>query len=368
MNAYDAELIELIYTAGLIPEMWPDVIDRMSRRLNAVGGSIFTLSGGNLAWDAPAKTKRIMEAYIAGGWADRNPRLDGLLSRAHPGFLHDSDVSPPDYESLPIVTEFLRPHGIYYTAATVISGAQGDLAVFSVDRGDAAGRFRSNELVWLDSLRPHLARSVALTTRLRMRQASMATSALELVGIPAAIVRRRGGVVATNTPFDAMVGSVFVSGAFGSLTLLDRRADKVLREALSTENARHPVVRSIPITGTSGAVGVLHVIPACRQASDILGPDGTLLVVAQPRENAPATAECLKWLYDLTPTEAIVASRLSEGLSVDEIAARTSTSVNTVRTHVRGILRKTGFSRQTDFLISISSLTALEGQVRQGPT
>lgn len=364
MDTSDFDLIEMVYTAGLIPEVWPDVIDRMARRMKAPGGSIFTLSEGHLAWDAPANTKPTMEAYIAGGWADKNPRLIGLLNRAHPGFVLDEDVSPPGFDQLPIVREFLRPHGIFYTAATMINGARGDIAVFSIDRGDRAGAFSPTEIAWLDGIRPHLARSVALTSRLRMQQASTATSALSLLGIPAAIVRKQRGVVATNRLFDAMIGSVFICGAFGSLALVDRRADKGLRDMLAIDNSAHPIVRSIPITGESGPVGVLHAIPACRQASDFLGSDGTLLVVAQPREKASASVDCLKWLYDLTPAEAMVASQLSAGRSVEEIASETATSVNTVRTHVRKVLRKTGFTRQTDFLLSISSLNSLEPYLR----
>ncbi|KQT85902.1 LuxR C-terminal-related transcriptional regulator [Aurantimonas sp. Leaf443] len=360
MDTKDNDLIELIYTAGLVPEVWPDVIDRMARRMNAGGGSIFSLSEGHLSWEAPAGTRSIMDAYIAGGWADRNPRLEGLLQRAHPGFVQDSDVAQGCYDRLPIVTDFLRPNGIFYTAATVISGARDDLAVFSVDRGQAAGPYRREEIRWLDALRPHLGRSVALASRLRLRQASSATTALAMVGIPAAILRRRHGVVATNGLFDALVGSVFVCGAFGSLALRDRRADQVLRDALAVDHSSRPVVRSIPIAGEEGAVGVLHVIPACRQASDVLGADGTLLVVAQPRTNVTASADCLRWLYDLTPTEASIASRLSAGSSIAEIAAATATTSNTVRTHVKGILRKTGFSRQRDLLMAIGSLAALD--------
>ncbi|ALN75725.1 helix-turn-helix transcriptional regulator [Aureimonas sp. AU20] len=363
MDTYEAELIELIYTAALIPETWPEVIDRMARRMNARGGSLFTLSDGQLTWDAPASTRPIMEAYIAGGWAEKNPRLDGLISRAHPGFIQDSDVANGEYDSLPIVQDFLRPHDIVYTAATVISGAKGDLAVFSVDRGMKAGYFTPTDIGWLDHLRPHLSRSVSLTSRLKMRVAANTTAALQMIGIPAAVIQRGKGLLATNALFDDLIDTVFITRALGRISLADRRADKALQQALSTTSSDNPIVRSIPVTSSEGVVGVLHTVPACRQAMDLLGSDATLLVLAQPRENAGAAPEFLRWLYDLTATEAVIASKLSIGLNVNQIAQETSTSENTVRTHVKAILRKTGFSRQTDFLVSISSLSALKNQL-----
>ncbi len=53
-------------------------------------------------------------------------------------------------------------------------------------------------------------------------------------------------------------------------------------------------------------------------------------------------------LEPLTAREMEVLAHLSELLSTEEIAATMFVSVNTVRTHVRGILRKLGVSRRTD--------------------
>ena len=53
-------------------------------------------------------------------------------------------------------------------------------------------------------------------------------------------------------------------------------------------------------------------------------------------------------LEPLTAREMEVLAHLSELLSTQEIAATMFVSVNTVRTHVRGILRKLGVSRRTD--------------------
>ncbi len=50
----------------------------------------------------------------------------------------------------------------------------------------------------------------------------------------------------------------------------------------------------------------------------------------------------------LTARETEVLGHLSELLSTEEIADEMFVSVNTVRTHIRGILRKLGVSRRTD--------------------
>jgi LuxR family transcriptional regulator, maltose regulon positive regulatory protein len=53
-------------------------------------------------------------------------------------------------------------------------------------------------------------------------------------------------------------------------------------------------------------------------------------------------------IQPLTSRETEVLAHLSELLSTEEIAAAMYVSVNTVRTHIRGILRKLSVSRRTD--------------------
>jgi len=363
MDSRDIDLIERIYTAGLIPEGWAGVIDSLSSRMNGRGGSLFILSDGELSWDAPPATRTIMEDYVAGGWDKKNPRLAGLLGRAHPGFIQDSDVAGENYESLPIVREFLRPRDIFSTAATVIKGARDDIAVFSVDRGKAGGHFTCEDIAWLDGIRPHLARSVALSSRLKMQQAATATAALAMVGIPAAILRKNHTVQAVNALFDDLADDVFVSSAFGRISLRDPRANRSLMQALADNRRASAVVRSIPISNGHGIAGVLHAIPACYHARDILGEGGTLLVLAQPRDNSVIDPEWLRWLYDLSPAEANVATHLARGLSVETIATARHSSVASVRTHVKSLLRKTGLTRQVDFVRSATSLAAISPSI-----
>jgi DNA-binding CsgD family transcriptional regulator len=62
-------------------------------------------------------------------------------------------------------------------------------------------------------------------------------------------------------------------------------------------------------------------------------------------------------LFDLTPAEARVARDLAEGKTVANIAEASGASQNTVRTHVRGVLEKTGCNRQTDVVALLAGLS-----------
>jgi DNA-binding CsgD family transcriptional regulator len=68
--------------------------------------------------------------------------------------------------------------------------------------------------------------------------------------------------------------------------------------------------------------------------------------------------ELVQSLFDLTPAEARVARGLASGKTVEDIATDGGTSANTIRTHVRGVLEKTGCNRQTDIVALLTAISS----------
>ena len=77
-----------------------------------------------------------------------------------------------------------------------------------------------------------------------------------------------------------------------------------------------------------------------------LGPDERSPVDRTKAAPRPTRADAAPVLEELTPRELEVLVHLSELLSTEEIASAMFVSVNTVRTHVRSILRKLGVPRR----------------------
>jgi DNA-binding CsgD family transcriptional regulator len=68
-------------------------------------------------------------------------------------------------------------------------------------------------------------------------------------------------------------------------------------------------------------------------------------------------------LFDLTPAEARVARSLASGKTVEDIATDGGISPNTIRTHVRGVLEKTGCQVDIVALLTAISSTRLTSPV-----
>lgn len=89
---------------------------------------------------------------------------------------------------------------------------------------------------------------------------------------------------------------------------------------------------------------VLHVIPVSRNARDVFpGMDAIVTLVPINFPGLPFKP-LLQNLYDVTQAEAKVANLLN-GFLQRELAANGGVSVETIRTHMKGLFAKTGASR-----------------------
>ncbi len=83
-----------------------------------------------------------------------------------------------------------------------------------------------------------------------------------------------------------------------------------------------------------------------------------VVMIIDPSQPTPAPEPLLKSLYGLTTKECALVSALLNGQTVDEYCETRHVSVNTVRTHLKSIYRKTNTNRQVDLVRLLSRLFA----------
>ena len=104
-----------------------------------------------------------------------------------------------------------------------------------------------------------------------------------------------------------------------------------------------------------------HVIPIRRASRDIFMRCAGVLVMTPVTLPQAPPVELVQSLFDLTPAEARVARSLSAGETVEKIASMGGVSLNTVRTHVRGVLEKTGCRRQAEVVALLGGIAVPQG-------
>ena len=354
----NTSLIDKIYESCFAPEFWPEVLEELGRIADAPGASLFVVKNDAAHCLTSAEPRERAQRMIKEGWLRRGRIMSRLFAQHHSGFLIDLEFfTPEELEQEPIYRDMWRPQGVGWGMATAIPAPTGENVIFVLSRRTRDGPFERASARRLDELRPHLARSVLISARLQLERARVAGEALAATGIPALLLDEAGKVVAANALIEAMGGCVDWR-AYDRVSLKDKAADQFLRDAIANVHLdTGSSVRSFPIRDTrANATMVGHVIPIRLSARDIFLRCATVLAMTPVAAPEAPPVELVQSLFDLTPTEARVARGLAAGKTVETIASDGGVSLNTVRTHVRGVLEKTGCNRQAEVIALLTGI------------
>lgn len=348
-------LIEMIYEAGLMPELWPVTLDRLANALGARGALFMMQSGGSERWTASTRLEPVMQDFVDQGWAHDNVRSARCRAAGpHPGFFTDLDlVSLEEAETLPIYTKFLKPRGLEAGAATLIQGFDTDALMVTIE-GFSSHAAAGMAVHTLNKLRPHIARATAISAKLKLEQAGAAVAALAAFGTAAAVLAEDGRVLSANSAFVGWIGDVF-SYVHGRLTVSDIRSNQQFKDALAATN--RGMGRSIAVHRDGKPKFVLHLVPFVQSAREVFQVGTCLAAVDVPSKPAVLEVEIIQKLYDLTFAEAKVASLVANGGTPLEVARFLNVSVETVRTHLKHAFEKTGAGRQAVLASQLRGMT-----------
>ena len=248
---FDEKIIDRIYEAAALPELWPDILNDIARSADGDGAVLFTANHGKLRWTASPNMHEIMHEFIRDGWALINPRPARFMEVNHPGFVRDSDLFTDAEIATDPVYKFVRQKGLGFTVGTMIDTPSGDTLVFSFERAFRKGPVPIDLVKEFDALRPHLARSALLSTRLGFERAKAMTDTLQSVGLPAALLRHSGSVLAVNASFDKLIPSL-IQDKLDRIHVTSAQADALLAEALARQStpSRKFSTNSIPVAAS----------------------------------------------------------------------------------------------------------------------
>jgi DNA-binding CsgD family transcriptional regulator len=352
----ELDLVDRIYEAAFVPELWPGVLHTLAERSGSAAGS-FIVFGDDLRATKYAATDLIRPVMDDISAADEWQSTDAIrvlfLMRPTFKFIYDADYySREVMDSYDPRTSRTRPLGLGGQVGYFLVTPNREVAVFAMERWLDNDRPSKEELEGLDAVRPHLARAAVVSARLELEHARATAHALQAIGLPAAVLSRTGRVRATNPLFDAM-NSVFVATAYGGMAIVDPAANALFRVAVEATTANvEPLVRSIPVKANGDVPPlVIHLLPLRRSAHDIFsGSDILVAATAVGANNATPSPTILTALFDLTPSEARLAVALTQGRSLKAIVADSGITTGTARKYLEIICHKTGTHSQAQLV------------------
>jgi DNA-binding CsgD family transcriptional regulator len=359
-------LIDRIYEAAVLPELWQSVLGSLTDIAEAKGALLLTADPRRDGrWIGTPGTAAWFEVFSHGDWPSRNSRAAKLAAMHYPGFVCDLDLfTTEEMDRDPFYTELLRPLGLGWGAGTLIESPAGDTLIVTIEGAQPVRRERVHIL---DELRPHLARAALMSARLQLERARTSIEVLEKLGLPAAVVDDQGRVKGVNGLFDNDAPCLGI-GAWDKLRLANAAANELLTQGLSrlrTIGAMEAPL-SIPVPAMDGRrPAVVHLLPIKRQANDIfVRALGIVMVTELTPAVSPSTA-LLDGLFDLAPAEARLAGLIASGLPLRTSAQKLGITEETARTVLKRVFAKVGVSRQAELVALLGRLAPAKA-VRNG--
>ena len=260
---------------------------------------------------------------------------------------------------------YLAPRGIEEVVRLDILADPYQSQSISLGRPWASGEFTPGEIAFARALMPHLQRVATLHAQIEGATATArtATDALDATQTNLLLLDANGRVVYASAAADRLLHEADgLTEGRGGLTAATPALSARLRAILT---------RAVGSNGTPGLSGALRirrpsgkpdlVLVAIPARSLPIGPGigraSVVLQIMDPLTRSMPDPAILIDAFELTPSEATLATDLLSGLSVAEAAEKQGRSVATARTHLaEGILAKTGTARQSGLVRLLSSL------------
>lgn len=358
-------IVDRIYEAALVPGQWTRVLEDLSALSSCFGGLI--VSARDHTPNRDIVTDRLQDVHrraTEDGWWERNSRAHTLLTLPASEFHSDADhFTLEEMAAQPIYRDLLWPHGCGFAVATHIQIPNGDSLVLSFERARDDGPVPTAAVAQLTELRPHIARSAMLASRLAFERIQSANQAFGLTGMPSAALTLEGRIVDSNDLFHQRFGAAIGANDRFRLACADtmRLLEECLLAARSGQDGTVWASRSIALPRTEDSeAAVLHLVPVTGYARDIFATAAFFLIVTPLDATRLAPVELIQGLFDLTTMEARVARALATGSDIGHTAQTFGIAPGTVRAHLKSIFAKTGFSRQTDLAAAISLVRTIE--------
>lgn len=361
-----SDLIGRVYDASVDPNIWPEVVERTAKWLEAPKGILMTPlhppSGGGFALSYGVE-QTVLELwgthyYAHDVWVQRC-QAAGLGFEGNVVCGHEY-ISDEEFHSSVIYRECLSFHDIAQVLTGIIFDMESPLmvaTVCAVYRGRNDARFGEREKYRFNLLIPHLSRALGVMMRLRDADFRVAASraALDRINSGVILFATGGGVTFVNAAARRIIEKgdglkLVQKDATPWLQAHHAETSQKLNAALAAALDRN----RIDVPHFSRCVVVprhSQMLPYSVQFSALSATNEFGIGAATPQAiafvsdcAAPARTDAalLRQTFGLTPAEARAALALCEGGGIEETAVELGISANTLKTQMNGIYQKTG--------------------------
>jgi DNA-binding CsgD family transcriptional regulator len=360
-------LINLLYEAVLEPNRWREALGLCGQYAGAVDAQLFTLekhpkslvssllAGTAFSFAAEAD---FINHYLA---IDPRPQLlDGGLGE----WRYCHQFNNQDFVNRnAFYQDFLIPNGARYVMAGCIDKSEESYHVLALLRAVGQQPFTQTDQSAAEHFRSHLQRALRLQrhTQHLQTKAELGALAIDALAMPVLIVDQKGAIRHLNKDAERFLADkqAGLDCKMGLLTAMGAANKNTLLALIASASSYPAMGGGMLLQGNDGSCQVFVTpLPAASVFVHDWQSPLALVLVLESGKNL-STLQLLGSLYDLSPAELRVASALLNGKSPEYYAHDAKVSLNTVRTQLKSLFRKTGTSRQSELVALLSQLPQL---------
>jgi DNA-binding CsgD family transcriptional regulator len=364
-------LIGQIYDCAIDPQLWDTVLVAIRDQLDAAYvqlgfGDVAALRRGEIPaamfrhspWDRERLEKMVqLMAQVPEGGSVFYGNIDVAWTQL-------SRLPEEAFQQSPFYQNWVKPQNLRDCVAATFMKRDGLNGLFSAPSFEGRAPYDKTDCAFVETLLPHLRRALMINDISDKGTMSLTLFRRVLDSLSAAlfILDHSGRIVFCNSKADRLLSNgELVQKRSGMLEARRPASDVALNDAIARAAKGDAALGirgiGVPLIASDGSRAAAYVISL--EGSDtrkLMGQGHCAVFVSSRGEQLPITVEILRTLFDMSQAEARVAALVATGDSASVIAEALGVTVNTVRSHIKGALTKTGTHSQSALTSCIRDL------------
>jgi DNA-binding CsgD family transcriptional regulator len=361
-------LIGVLYETALDPSRWREAVGLCGQYAGGVDAQFLTIDKTN---NTPIAAVLAGTEFSLQGGADYanyyitlDPRQNSMQGATVGEWLcchHTYDQKFFDRNAF--CQDFLIYYGCRYVMGAWIDDYEDHHNQLIVLRAVGQQPFEPAEQLAAQRFSGHLQRALRLQrhTQSLHTKAELGARAIDALALSMLIVDGKGAILHLNAGAERLLNSR-ISGLTSKANCLSTAhpPNKNRLKALIAAATGYPAVGgAMFLSGEETRQVFVTPLPAASAFAQDWQTPLALVLVIEAGKNL-STLQLLGKLYDLSPAELRVASALLSGKSPEEYAQQAGVTLNTVRSQLKNLFRKTDTRRQSELVAVLSRVPPLQ--------
>ena len=369
-ESYD-HLLNLVYATIEDANAWNELFAGLKEALDfkALQAFAFDKQHGTLSFSGGASVPAESELSYLQKYHFIDPRASIILALPSLGWMHDHEIIDDKFAtSNEFFQEFLLPLDLHYCSACKVIDDENFSLTFTGLRSQEQGPFPREGTEFLNLLLPHIARAARIGSNhfTYSSRALVGHALVNRLSQPVILTTTTGKVIHVNEAGKHLLDStMLIAVRDGQLDMPQQSLEYFLNDCAEIERQvkqNGGVVEStqtykslqIHSVAHSSNTEKLYAFYTTLLPEKVMGSFGLrpliMLMFYHPESTAPVDHSLLAAAFNLTPAECNVATLLTEGYSIIEIAKSLGKKEDTVRKQLQSIYKKSSTTRQPELI------------------